>query len=264
MSTDTPGILAKRLSMEHFHRLCGELMPWRTDPDIEEKQKTKGSGLPLAFVKGLRLSARLIYAIRGILPTSGLCVDWGHLLTPEGDSLSPECDIIVHDNGRVAEWNDGRHKSVMNFKFIDSSRARAVISCKSLARSVDKTYPKKLKGYIDNILLFAECCPPGRVAGLRKSAEKAGYLGFWHLYTYDEKTNYCLDDETIWIDFLKKLAGSVGVALPGYAATKGTAGSLPKRKQHATKKKSSARKKAKRIIGRAKPSRKKTCSAKRK
>ena len=100
-----PGRLATQLYLQEFHSLQEELSQWRVDPQIQEMERESPGGVILGFVKGLRLSARLIYAIREHLSTFGLEVDWGHLLTEEGDSCSPECDIIIHLPGWERRWN---------------------------------------------------------------------------------------------------------------------------------------------------------------
>ncbi len=190
------------LEMEEFERLAGELRPWRKSDDLEVIEKAKGSALVFPFVKGLRLSARLIYILRAHLSETNLEVDWGQLLNDQGDSCSPECDIIIHHKGFHREWND--HKNpVMHFRFIKGEKAVAVVSCKSYADRVDTGYAKKLHHYVKNVLLFAECCAPGRVNSLRKKAKAAGYTGFWHLYTYDDKSGSCINDPDTWTDFLR-------------------------------------------------------------
>ncbi|OHB98500.1 MAG: hypothetical protein A2W74_04450 [Planctomycetes bacterium RIFCSPLOWO2_12_38_17] len=187
--------VATMLKLEEFRGLKEELSEWR----IQGQQDT---GI-LGFVRGLRLSARLIYAIRHHLSFSGYEVDWGHLLTQEGDYCSPECDIIIHKQGYVRQWN-GNHDPVMNFKFISCQDAVAVISCKSSIASVDKTYTKAMGPYVNKVFLFAECCEPRAVKRLKKSALTAGYEGFWYLYACD-KTMQCTVDENEWINFLDVL-----------------------------------------------------------
>ena len=100
-SARAPGRMARRLRLGGFHSLVDELIQWNIDPEIVEMQKNKDPGLILPFVKGLRLSARLVYIIRDHLSCLPLQVSWGHLLSPNGDSCSPECDVIVHQQGQV-------------------------------------------------------------------------------------------------------------------------------------------------------------------
>jgi hypothetical protein len=198
------GHVARRLRLEHFHGLKEELSQWRTDFQIQEMEGEKPGGIILGFVRGLRLSARLIYAIRDALSSSGLEVDWGHLLTEEGNACSLECDIIIHLPGFERIWN-GYKNSIMDFKFINFEKAIAVVSCKSFLRSIDREYCKKMRPYVNNILLFAECCEPTAVERLKRSAKSAGYKGFWYLYACNQKTLECVIDEKVWINFIETL-----------------------------------------------------------
>jgi hypothetical protein len=93
----------------------------------------------------------------------------------------------------------------MDFKFIACQNAVAVISCKSFLKSVDREYCRKMNSYVDNVLLFAECCKPGSVNGLKRSALSAGYKGFWYLYKFDVETSECVHEESVWEDFLSFL-----------------------------------------------------------
>ena len=74
-------------------------------------------------------------------------VSWGHLVDDNGESCSPECDIIIHRPGYYHRWN-GDESPIINFKFIECSEALAVISCKSQTNSVDKGYCKAFAKYI--------------------------------------------------------------------------------------------------------------------
>jgi hypothetical protein len=168
-------------------------------------EKNKAEGRVLAFVRGLRLSAHLIYAIREILPGSGLKADWGHILDDEGLKCSPECDVIIHRKHR-ASWN-GTRQPVMDFKFVDRDEAVAVISCKSYLKSIDQDYEdysRKVGSYVHNLWLFAECCPPGSVRRLRKASREAGYSKFWYLYTWDGERSLH-PNEKMWFDFLESV-----------------------------------------------------------
>lgn len=198
------GHLTTHLNLQEFHSLKEELSQWRINPQIQEMEREKPGGIILGFVKGLRLSARLIYAIREHLSSTDLQVDWGHLLTEEGNSCSPECDIIIHSPGHEREWNGNEHK-IMDFKFINCRQAVAVISCKSLIKTVDRKYPQRLKPYVDKVLLFAECCEPNAVNRLKASAKSAGYTGFWYLYTCNQATCECTVDPKHWEKFLRTL-----------------------------------------------------------
>ena len=171
------GVLGKTLRLADFESLATELKGWRTS-ELQDIEKSKGSGLVLGFVKGLRLSAGLIYVLRKRLSGNQLEVHWGHLLDSYHDSCSPECDVIIHKKGFYEEWN-GHDDRVMDFKFIECDNALAVISCKSYAKKVDADYPKKLSPYVTQVILFAECCPPEQYDKLCLQAKKAGYQGFW-------------------------------------------------------------------------------------
>ena len=124
------------------------------------------------------------------------------------DLLSPECDIIIHSGGCIQRWN-GNANPVMNFTFIESSSAVAIISCKSFTRSIDVEYSGQIRRHVRDVLIFAECCSPGSVERLKESAKSAGYKGFWYLYTCNPKTSICAFNEREWENFLsviKKIA----------------------------------------------------------
>lgn len=194
--------LEDTLKLREFYSLKGELELWRVD--------TVNTGSVLAFVRGLRLSARLIYALRKNLSGTGYDIDWGHLISPDGESCSPECDIIIYKNGYEDKWN-GTDNPVMDFKFIKCDKAIAVVSCKSLINSVDKKYVQEIKDYVKNVLLFAECCEPKKIERIKKAAKKSGYKGFWYLYEYNKDTMECKLDDNVLMDFLtqtRKLADS--------------------------------------------------------
>jgi len=193
--------LGQKLIYSDFENLAVELTGWRTDPELSEAERIKGSGLVLGFVKGLRLSARLIYALRKSLSEFPVDVDWGHLLDLNEDSISPECDIIVHHKGIIQEWN-GSNKPVMDFKFIQCNHAIAIINCKSHLTSIDKTYYSRLKPYVEHILLFAECCTLGKTEALKRRAQKVGYTGLWHLYSFERDTGTAVNEPKEWKDFL--------------------------------------------------------------
>lgn len=200
------------LIAERFDALVGELKRWRVDP---ETQRTK-SGQLFSFVKGLRLSAGLIYIVRQLLRQTGstLEANWGQVLGSSGPVFSPECDVIIHRQGEFARWN-GSEDAVMDFRFIESGRAVAVISCKSQldAIRVDlRTYCASVKHYVDKVLLFAECCRPGAGDRLQDRARAAGYDSLWYLYTWDQERSMVHEEEAVWKDFaeyIRSLALSV-------------------------------------------------------
>jgi hypothetical protein len=158
----------------------------------------------LGFVRGLYLSTRLIYALREKLSRYSLEVDWGHLLDTDSNYVSRECDIIIHKIGQITKWN-GNKEAVMDFRFIRSNDAVAVISCKSLMNSIkskDVLYCSDLKPLVDNVLLFAECCHPTSVDSLKRKAKEAGYAGFWRLYSYTKKTSRMKIAPEDWEEFI--------------------------------------------------------------
>jgi hypothetical protein len=197
-----PGPLGQQFNLARFESLRADLQRWRTDIELRDLETVKGSSLVLGFVKGLRLSAQLIYILRDRLSGTTLEVDWGHLVGPDGKSCSPECDIIVHEKGYDERWN-GDSRPVMDFKFIRCTKAVAVISCKSFAEAIDKDYAKKLHCFVNRVLVFAECCAPEKIKKLESDAKKYGYVGFWHLYAFDKNTGECTQDPKVWEDFLK-------------------------------------------------------------
>ena len=202
------------LNLAPFHALKAELARYRIDSLIQMLEKKREEGRILAFIRGLRLSAQVIYAVRNTISSAGLQADWGHLLDAQGEYCSPECDVIIHKPGCIAQWN-GRKEPIMDFKFIDCREAIAVISCKSFTKSVDARYYKKLERYVDNVLLFSECCEPTAVDRLKHSAVKAGYQGFWYLYTWDRKSSIMQEDENVWLDFLNSLQQITNCAAGG-------------------------------------------------
>ena len=203
--TITKGHMGLRLSTEKFYGLTEELVKWRFDPQILLMDKTMEKGRILGFVKGLRLSARILYILRNIVSTRNLEVSWGHLIDDYGKSCSPECDIIIHRPGYLHEWN-GSSNPIMNFKFIESRNALAVISCKSYAKSIDKDYCNDFKKYsLDNIFLIVECCPSTAIANLKRQAEEYGYKGFYYLYALNDEAGTYDVDERIYIDFIEAI-----------------------------------------------------------
>lgn len=196
--------IRRRLQLEPFHKMVAGFGEFRIDEFIRTLEREKREGRILAFVRGLRLSAQLIYTLREFLSSTDYEVDWGHLLDEEGILCSPECDVIIHERGYVRQWN-GTNNPVMDFKFINCQNAVAVLSCKSFAKSIDVEYCNKIRSYVDNILLFAECCNRSSVKRLKEQAVSAGYTGFWYLYTWDKKNSQYLKDEKQWEDFLLSL-----------------------------------------------------------
>jgi hypothetical protein len=199
------------LSVEQLVGLCAELQKVRHHPPLTRRLDGKYEGDILGFVKGLRLSARVIYFLRECLSETDLKVNWGHLVNAEEQFCSPECDVVIHAKGHIRNWNGGK-EPVMDFKFIRAQGVRAVVSCKSQLDSVDAEYPKALKQFgIGKVFLFAECCRRDRLADLRKAARKAGYKGFWCLYTTEKETEDTayLTDESMYVEFGKAIREAV-------------------------------------------------------
>lgn len=203
--------LGDRLDLEPFYSLCGEFSGLRIDQVKEVIAGGQPSSAILGFVRGLKLSSHLIYAVRGMLDGAGLQADWGHILDRKGIACSPECDVVIHRGWRT-RWN-GHDSPVMDFKFIESEKAVAVISCKSYLKSVTaehREYCQRVRKYVDQVWLFAECCPPQAVSRLRKAARSAGYAEFWYLYPWDGERAFEPNQQG-WLDFIKqvrKLASS--------------------------------------------------------
>jgi hypothetical protein len=195
--------ISDRLDLEPYHQLCAGLWQWRIDDFVRGLEQKEGS--ILAFVRGLHFSAQLIYAIRDIISEEGLKADWGHLLDRTGKYCSRECDIIIH-KGKCNRWN-GHKNPVMNFKFVKQDKAVAVISCKSYMRSgsVDKNYVRCLRPFVKRIWLIAECCELKHTKSIAQQAQGAGYQNFWYMYKWSRETSGREENESGWLDFVKKL-----------------------------------------------------------
>lgn len=196
------------LRFERFQGLVAELRSFRLDDVLREMEKYKERGRILGFVRGLRLSARLISILREALADTGVDVSWGHLLDAEERSCSPECDVILHRGGVVRTWN-GERNSIMEFKFVSCRNAVAVVSCKSLLTEVDTEYCQQMREYVRDVFLFAECCRPKDLKRLHDNATRAGYSGLWYLYALEEGASEHVVDQRLWrslLDALQKVA----------------------------------------------------------
>lgn len=194
-----PATFEDNLAVEELRGLTAELQSFRSYPPLVKRADGKYEGDILGFVKGLRLSARLIYFLRNRLSSTNLDVSWGHLIANH-ESCSPECDVIIHAKGHVGKWNGNAHP-IMDFRFVEAEKALAVISCKSSLKTIDKTYPKKLKKFgVDAVFLFAECCGEKQFVRLEKRALAAGYRGLWCLYLVQDGGPFTTP-ETMYIDF---------------------------------------------------------------
>jgi hypothetical protein len=200
----------KVLQEERFHKIKAALQEYRLDGFIRnlEGQRGVGKGAILPFIRGLRFSALLIYAIREYLLGTGLTASWGHIIDEEGEFCSRECDIVIHKEGHIMRWNgDGGLHPVMDFKFIEQENAVAVISCKSyLTKSkIEKEYCQDILKYVDRVWLFAECCQPNKIEEINQEAINIGYEKFWTFYTWDKETGNTEDQKELWHDFIQSL-----------------------------------------------------------
>jgi hypothetical protein len=210
-STSKAAKIGTALKTEDLRSLAAELQQIRQHKPLVKRSDGQYQGDILGFVKGLRLSARVIYYIREQLSDSMCDVNWGHLLDSEERSCSPECDVIIHKKGHIRKWNGHTH-SIMDFTFIRVSDAHAVVSCKSILYSIDKKYPKELKKFgIKNILLFAECCEKSKFKSLEARAKKAGYKGLWCLYMTDKDGAFVNMDENSYLKFIKVLRKAANI-----------------------------------------------------
>jgi hypothetical protein len=201
---DLDGKIERCLVTEDFVGLSEKLAKWRLDPIIRLMDTNRTKGRILGFIKGLRLSAQIAYLIRTIVSQENVEVNWGHLIDNEGNSCSPECDIIIHRQGHIQKWN-GSKNPIMDFRFIKCKNALAVISCKSWTNSVDKKYCKDfLKYNLKNIFLFVECCNPNSIDRLKEQAIAAGYKGFFYLHTID-KRGVIKRDESVYLEFIQTI-----------------------------------------------------------
>ena len=199
------GGIGARLRLAKLRSLKEELLHWRLD-DVRDEMRKYGRkrGLVLDFIRGLRLSAGVIYALRVALSDTGMEVSWGHVLDRNEAFCSPECDVIIHRPGVFDRWN-GSKDPIMDFSFVAQDNAVAVVSCKSLVSgvsSIDVEYCSQMRVYVRNVLLFAECCRPTQVDRLTRTARDAGYRGFWYLYTLARGSSEPEVDERKWTDFL--------------------------------------------------------------
>jgi hypothetical protein len=159
-------------------------------------------GSILGFVKGLRISAKLIYFIRHTLSNHSCEVDWGHIIDISSGACSPECDVIIHNPGFFERWNGGGDKPVMDFLFVESKHVKAVVSCKSKLTTIDEAYPKLMAEHgITKVFLFAECCSRSNYENLKSQAILAGYVGVWCAYFTTGQEGAIEEDENHYVDF---------------------------------------------------------------
>lgn len=214
MKSSTPNRYKKLLGQGHdispFAELCAGLQTTRECPPVftikKSGGKTRKLGDILPFVKGLRLSARLIYILRDKLKDHKVEVNWGHIEDDRQRLCSPECDIIIHSGGVADRWNGHNHHSVMDFLFIKREAVRAIISCKSAISAIDDDFAKVVKRdfKINNTFLFAESVEEAKYKSLFKRAKAAGYKGLWPLYRIDANGANVKNPQD-YLDFLYQL-----------------------------------------------------------
>ena len=201
---NSPVTHGELLLCERFEAMVGEFRSWRICDFIRQLEALRSKGRILPFVRGLRLSAQLVYAIRELLEGTELTANWGHLLDKDHKFCSPECDVIIHKKtGHIRKWN-GTEQPVMDFRFISAKDTIVVISCKSFVRSIDTEYVEEINHYINRVWLFGECCGPKSHKKLQEKARSAGYEHFWYLYTWSPKTEEIFN-RVGWNDFVKKV-----------------------------------------------------------
>lgn len=154
-----------------------------------------GSGQILGFVKGLRISARLIYFLRKALEDTDYQVGWGHIIDCTTEICSPECDVIIYEKGAHSRWN-GNEKPIMEFVFVESKNVKGVISCKSILAAVEQGYPEKIIAMgIEYTALFAEACSRSNYENLKQQAIEAGYSGLWCSYFTESSGSEFVSDD---------------------------------------------------------------------
>ncbi len=200
------GSLCTGLRIEKLKKLLSDLQLLKDYPPKVKKSEGRREGDILGFVKGLKISAGVIYYLRDQLSDmNDYEVSWGHILDDSGASCSPECDVIIHKKGHVGEWNGSSGEPIMHFKFVNANTVKAVVSCKSQLDSIDKQYPKSLKKYgVKDVFLFVECCKNTHYPLLEKRARQAGYRGLWPLYL-TSKVESCITNDNMYVDFRDKV-----------------------------------------------------------
>ena len=189
------------LATRELSQLADELQNLRCYAPLLSTGGGQYQGHILGFVKGLRISARLIYFIRKCLSTQSLQVSWGHIIDVDSGACSPECDVIIHLPGHYDKWNDG-DKPVMEFLFVEARYVKAVVSCKSVLAGIDQQYPDQLRAVgVTNVILFAESCSQTNYENLKKQAIAAGYSGLWCSYFTQSSGDEFITDENHYNEF---------------------------------------------------------------
>lgn len=197
------------LQTEQLRGIAAELQFLRGHPPLTKRSDGKYEGHILGFVRGLRISAKVIYFLRQLLSTTNLEVSWGHIVDKNEQSCSRECDVIIHTKGSLQKWNGGE-SPIMEFKFVEVGSVRAVVSCKAELRSIDKNYPSELKEYgVSEVLLFAECCEERRLSALRDRAKRYGYRGVWVAYQKIGSNGEFSIDDGMHFEFAEQIRQAV-------------------------------------------------------
>jgi len=209
-------LLGQGQDISPFEELCAALLTTRECPPVvtihQKNGKKKKRGDILQFIRGLRLSARLIYILRDKLRDHAVEVNWGHVEDDRQRLCSPECEIIIHDGGVADRWNGRHHHSVMDFLFIKREAVKAIISCKSTlsASGIDTDFAQVVKRdfKIHNTFLFAEVVDDSKYPSLKKKAKAAGYKGLWPIYRLDSKGGKIRNPQD-YLDFLHTLRSAL-------------------------------------------------------
>jgi hypothetical protein len=209
-------LLGQGQDISPFEELCAALLTTRECPPVVTIQKKNGKmkkrGDILNFIRGLRLSARLIYILRDKLSDHDVEVNWGHVEDDRQRLCSPECDIIIHDGGVADRWNGRNQHCVMDFLFIKREAVKAIISCKSAltGSGIDTDFAAVVKRdfKIHNTFLFAETVQDSKYASLNKKAKAAGYKGLWTLYRLDS-TGGRIKNPQDYLDFLNAVRRAI-------------------------------------------------------
>jgi len=199
----------RNLAIGELQNLATELSGYSDYAPLLSNGNGQYSGHILGFVKGLRLSAKLIYFLRKCLSGKGLEVSWGHIIDPSSGACSPECDVIIHSPGFYEKWNGG-DKPVMDFSFIEKDQVKAVISCKSKVAAFDADYPQLLRNMgINAVYVFGESCSKTNYPTLKTRATSLGYLGFWVSYFTTGSNEEIEMDETHHEEFFNHMRDNI-------------------------------------------------------
>lgn len=199
------------LDRDKYFKIIGGMSNYRIDNFIREAEAKEGKskGIVLAFVRGLRLSSLLTYAIRQLLDGSELTANWGHIIDENSEFCSRECDIIIHSkNIPLRQWDgDGAGGHIMDFRFIPYDAARVVISCKSFLTTseIEEDYCTDMLKYVGRVWLFAECCGPKSDEKIEEKAKAIGYENFWYLYKWNRGKNELTQTIEIWDSFVNEI-----------------------------------------------------------